>query len=139
MYPAPTGRCRSSILFSGPLLQSTVIEHFYAALNNKRYDIVLEIFLEHDQPPDTSIAVLEGVDTLKPNMKRKDIFKFHCFLAVILIEQSFHFRRHFLGQGRFLSAFSYTTLSVVRYNRYFSRTAQNVILGRKIARFYQKL
>ena len=34
-------------------------------------------------------------------MKRKDIFKRHRFLAVILIEQSFHFRRHFFGQGRF--------------------------------------
>ena len=139
MYPAPTGRCRLSILFFGPLLQSTVIEHFYAVLNNKRHDIVFETFLEHDQPPDTSIAVLEGVDALKPHMKRKDIFKLHCFLAVILIEQSFHFRQHFLGQGRFLSAFSYTTLSVVRFNRYFSRTAKSVILRRKIARFYQKL
>ena len=39
-----------------------------------------------------------------PHMERKDIFKRHRFLVVILIEQSFHFRRHFLGQGCFTPA-----------------------------------
>ena len=62
---------------------------------------MFQAFLEHNQPTDTPVAVLEGVDALKPHMERKDIFKRHRFLAVILIEQSFHFRRHFLGQGRF--------------------------------------
>ena len=58
---------------------------------------MFQAFLEHNQPTDTPVAVLEGVDALKPHMKRKDIFKRHRFLAVILIEQSFHFRRHVLG------------------------------------------
>jgi hypothetical protein len=42
--------------------------------------------------------------------------------------------------GSFDSAplFSYTTFGAVRHNRGFSRTAKSVILGRKIARFYQK-
>ena len=62
---------------------------------------MFQAFLEQDLPPDTPVAVLERVDALKPHMKRKDIFKRHRFLAVILIEQSFHFCRHFLGQGRF--------------------------------------
>ena len=62
---------------------------------------MFQAFLEHNQSPDTSVAVLEGVNALKPHMERKDIFKRHRFLAVILIEQPFHFRRHFLGQGRF--------------------------------------
>ena len=87
--------------FPVPLLQSAVIEHFYAVLNNKRHDIVFQAFLEQDQPPDTPVAVLKGMDALKPHMERKDIFKRHHFLAVILIEQSFHFRRYFLGQGCF--------------------------------------
>lgn len=87
--------------FPNPLLQSAVIEHFYAVLNNKRHDIVFQAFLEQDQPPDTPVAVLKGMDALKPHMERKDIFKRHHFLAVILIEQSFHFRRYFLGQGCF--------------------------------------
>lgn len=65
---------------------------------------MFQAFLEHNQSPDTSVAVLEGADALKSRMKRKDIFKRHCFLAVILIEQPFHLCRHFLGQGRFLSA-----------------------------------
>ena len=90
-------------LFPIPLLQSAIIEHFYAVLNNKRHNIVFQTFLEQDQPPDTPVAVLEGVDALKPHMERKDIFKRHCFLAVILIEQPFHLCRHFLGQGRFPS------------------------------------
>ena len=62
---------------------------------------MFQTFLEQDQPSDSSVAVLEWVDALKPHMERKDIFKRHRFLAVILIEQSFHFRRYFLGQGRF--------------------------------------
>ena len=65
---------------------------------------MFQAFLEHNQPTNTPVAVLEGVDALKPHMKRKDIFKRHRFLAVILIEQPFHFHRHFLGQGRFPSA-----------------------------------
>ena len=90
--------------FPIPFLQSTVIEHFYTVLNNKRHNIVFQTFLEQDQPSDSSVAVLEGVDALKPHMERKDIFKRHHFLAVILIEQPFHFRRHFLGQGCFTPA-----------------------------------
>ena len=65
---------------------------------------MFETFLELDQPPDTPIAVLEGVDALKPHMERKDIFKRHRFLAVILVKQPFYFCRHFLGQSRFPSA-----------------------------------
>ena len=46
----------------------------------------------------------------------------------------------FADNGSFDSdpAFSHTTLGAVRHNRGFSRTAKSVILGRKIARFYQK-
>ena len=59
--------------FPVPLLQSAVIEPFYAVLNNKRHTIVFQAFLEHNQPTDTPVAVLEGVDALKPHMERKDI------------------------------------------------------------------
>ena len=50
---------------------------------------MFQTFLEHNQPPDTSVAVPEGMDALKPHMKRKDIFKRHRLLAVILIRQLF--------------------------------------------------
>ena len=66
---------------------------------------MFQAFLEQDQPSDSSVAVLEWVDALKPHMERKDILKRHRFLAVILIEQSFHFRRYFLGQGCFPPAY----------------------------------
>ena len=62
---------------------------------------MFQTFLEHNQPPDSSVAVPEGVDALKPHMERKDIFKRHRLLAVILIEQPFHSRRHLLRQGCF--------------------------------------
>ena len=62
---------------------------------------MFQTFLEHNQPPDTPVAVLEGVNALKPHMKVKDIFKRHRFLAVIRFEQPFHLHRHFFGQGRF--------------------------------------
>ena len=66
---------------------------------------MFQAFLEHNQPSDTPVTVLEGVDALKTHVKRKDILKRHRFLAVILIEQSFHFRRYFLGQGCFPPAY----------------------------------
>jgi hypothetical protein len=51
-----------------------------------------------------------------------------------------YFTYIFADNGSFDSdpAFAYTTLGAVRHNRCFSRTAKSVILGRKIARFYQK-
>ena len=51
--------------------------------------------------PTRPLPSRKGMNALKPHMKCKDIFKRHRFLAVILIEQSFHFRRYFLGQGCF--------------------------------------
>ena len=65
---------------------------------------MFQTFLEHNQPPYTPVSVLEGVNALKPHMERKDIFKRHRFLAVILVKQPFHLHRHFLGQSRFPSA-----------------------------------
>ena len=62
---------------------------------------MFQTFLEHNQPPDSSVAVPEGADALKPHMECKDIFKRHRLLAVIRIEQPFHSRRHLLGQGCF--------------------------------------
>ena len=35
---------------------------------------MFQAFLEYNQPTDTPVAVLEGVDALKPHMERKDIF-----------------------------------------------------------------
>ena len=34
---------------------------------------MFQTFLECNQPPDSYVAVPEGVDALKPHMKRKDI------------------------------------------------------------------
>lgn len=50
---------------------------------------MFQAFIEHNQPPDTPVAVPEGMNALKPHTECKDIFKRHCFLAVILIEQFF--------------------------------------------------
>ena len=51
--------------------------------------------------PTRPLPSRKGMNALKPHKKRKDIFKRHRLLAVIRIEQPFHFRRHLLGQGCF--------------------------------------
>lgn len=51
--------------------------------------------------PTRPLPSRKGMNALKPHMKCKDIFKRHRLLAVIRIEQPFHFRRHLLGQGCF--------------------------------------
>ena len=115
-------------LFPVPLLQFAVIEHFYAVLNNKEHDVVFQTFLEHNKPTDTSIAILKGVNAFKSHMERKDIFKRHLFLAVIRIEQPFHLRRYFLGQGRFL-------LADLIWQFFYNRRRQNNLSLRRLFRF----
>lgn len=38
MYPVPKGRCRASILFSGPTPAVRDNRIFYAAINNERHN-----------------------------------------------------------------------------------------------------
>ena len=60
-----------------PFVQSTVIKHLQFLRDDKGDDIVLQAFLEHDQPSDTSVAILKRMYQFKALVEVKDILQAH--------------------------------------------------------------
>ena len=56
-----------------PLLQAAVVEHLDVVLDDKRHDVVPQTFFEKEQSPDSAVAVLKRMDTLKAVVKVKQI------------------------------------------------------------------
>ena len=48
-----------------PFLQATVVEYLDVVLDDKRHDVVTQAFFEMEQSPDSAVAVLERVNSLK--------------------------------------------------------------------------
>lgn len=65
-----------------PFTQSAVIEHFKFVGYYERYNFMIEALLEHYQPSDTAVAILERVYKLEPLVKVKNILQVNCFLAL---------------------------------------------------------
>ena len=61
--------------FAIPFFQAAVVEQLEIILDDERHEIVLQLFLEEDQPADTAISVLEGMDALKCHMEYNDILE----------------------------------------------------------------
>lgn len=69
--------------FVVPLVQSTIVEHLQVVLNDKRYNVVFEAFLEENQSPDATVAVLKWVDAFKLIMKSNDFSQgMRCFRII---------------------------------------------------------
>ena len=68
-----------------PLMQATIIEHLQFVSYYKRYNRMIQTFLEHYQSPYTTITILKGMDGFKTMVKVKDILKCHYRLALILL------------------------------------------------------
>ena len=76
-------------VFVVPLVQSTIVEHLQVVLNDKRYNVVFEAFLEENQSPDATVAVLKWVDAFKLIMKGNDFSQgMRCF-RIIRAKQCF--------------------------------------------------
>ena len=63
-----------------PFLQTPVIEIFHIVLNNKRHNVILQTFLEHNKSANSSVTVLKRMNSLKLNVKRNNIFNGFCFI-----------------------------------------------------------
>ncbi len=63
----------ASLVF--PLFQAAVVEHLDVVLNDKRHDAIPQTFFEKKQAPDSTVAVLERMDTLKAVVKIKQVVK----------------------------------------------------------------
>ena len=44
-------------------------------------DLVLEAFLHHDQPAESTVAVFKGMDAFEPDMEVQNVSQLHFFLA----------------------------------------------------------
>ena len=64
-------------------MQTSVIEQFKLISDNKRYDIVSQTLLKHDESPHSPISILEWMDGLKPDMKIQNIIQCFTFDGII--------------------------------------------------------
>ena len=58
-----------------PLRESTIVERLHVISNDKRNNVMSKAFFKHNQPADTSIAILKWVNALKANMIINNVFK----------------------------------------------------------------
>lgn len=61
-----------------PFLQATVVEYLDVVLDDKRHDVVTQAFFEMEQAPNSAVAVLERVNSLKAVVKVKQIEYVSC-------------------------------------------------------------
>ena len=61
--------------FRLPLMETTVVKHFEVVGDNKRHDVVPQTLLEEQQPPDTSISILERMDGFKGIVEFQQVFQ----------------------------------------------------------------
>ena len=82
-----------------PFPQTAVIEEFELFGYDERHDTVCQAFLEHQEPSDAPVPVLEGMDGLELLMQVNDILQRLCSLCVIGREQRFHPGMHLLRRA----------------------------------------
>ena len=58
-----------------PLRESSIIERLHVVSNNERNNVMSEAFFKHNQPTDTSIAILKWVNALKTNVIINNVFE----------------------------------------------------------------
>lgn len=58
-----------------PLRESAIVERLHVISYDKRNNVISKAFFKHDQPADTSIAILEWMNALKANVVINNIFK----------------------------------------------------------------
>ena len=58
-----------------PLREPSIIERLHVISNDKRNNVMSKAFFKHDQPADTSIAILKWVNALKANVIINNVFK----------------------------------------------------------------
>lgn len=70
-----------------PLADAVQIAGAALIIDDKRHDLVPEALLEHQQAPDATIAILEGMDALEPNMEIENLMKADILLCLVFFEQ----------------------------------------------------
>ena len=58
-----------------PLREPSIVERLQIISNDKRNNIMGKAFFKHNQPTDTSVAILERMNALKTNVIINNVFK----------------------------------------------------------------
>ena len=58
-----------------PLREPSIIERLHFVSNYERNNIMSKAFFKHNQPTDTSVAILERMNALKTNVIINNVFK----------------------------------------------------------------
>ena len=58
-----------------PLRESAIVERLHVISNNERNNVMSKAFFKHDQPANTSVAILERMNAFKANVIINNIFK----------------------------------------------------------------
>ena len=70
-----------------PLTDAVEVAGAALIVDDEGYDIVTEAFLEHQQATDTTVAILEGADTLKLHVEIQNLMEADICLRFVLLEQ----------------------------------------------------
>ena len=84
-----------------PFVETSVIEHFQIICDDKGDDVISEAFLEHDEAPNTSIAILEGMNLLEAYVEVKNIVERLLLLAIVFAKERLHLAMHLIGRTGF--------------------------------------
>ena len=76
---------KQEALFTVPFGKAAVVEHLMALVDDEGYNVVLEALLQHDQAPDSAVAVLERVNALEAHVEGDDILQRDIGQRIMLI------------------------------------------------------
>ena len=76
-----------------PFGKAAVVEALFGILDYERHDVVPETFLQRDQPANSAVPILEGVDVFEVGMEGNDVVDRDRALYVVGGKQPLHSRR----------------------------------------------
>ncbi len=101
--------------FCVPFREAAVVVALHLIFDDEWRDRIREAFLEHDEAPDASIAILEGVDALECHMERHDVLQCMLRFGVVTSEQAVDLCGHLFGKRRASSRYLIGQLLVVAH------------------------
>ena len=78
-----------------PVFQTIVIKQLNALVDDERHDAKPQAFLEHNEPPDAAVSVLEWVYFLEPRVEFHDILEGFRRAVFVIRKEPAHFRVDF--------------------------------------------
>lgn len=81
----------------GPVGEASVVEDLEGICDDKGDNVVREAFFEHDETPDTAVAILEGVNALECVVEVQNIIEGLLFYALVAGDELLQLLMHEVG------------------------------------------